>query len=862
MNAPKLGGADITSCASEPIHIIGAVQPFGFLLVCAMSDWTITHASQNVAEHLGRGTDELVGLPLETVVTRETLHSLRNALQSASLGGSPERRGGLSFRQGGTFDVTIHPSGESVLIEAEPSTAGGNRDMSAVALVKAMSAQLSRADGFQQFCNIAARQIRAVTGFDRVLVYRFLHDGAGKVIAEARNRNVDSFLDLHFPASDIPPQARALYEKSWLRMIPNVEGSPVPILPAQGAGEEPVDLSLSTLRAVSPIHIEYLRNMGVCASLSVSILREGRLWGLFACHHLEPRHVPVDVRVALELFAQLFSLQLEAKERRQEHGYETAARAGHERLLSRMASDASLFDDLEGYAELLFEIIPAEGVGVWANGQFTKCGLAPPGEAIPGLVNMLNALPARTVFSTDKLSDHYPPAAAFASETAGLLAIPIIRSTRDYVLFFRPEVVQSVLWGGDPNKSVQSDGDGARISPRKSFEAWKQEVRHRSQPWTEAERRIAGMLRHSLVEVALRRTDQAERERAAAQERQEVLIAELDHRVKNILALIRAVVAQTRQGARSLEQFTRTLDGRIHALAAAHDQLTEQRFSPAPLAALLESELSPYGGYMDRRVSVAGPDVLLDPHAFTVLALVLHELTTNAAKHGALSQPGGTVHIEWGERDGAFWIDWREEGGPAVHPPARKGFGSTVMERTIPYELRGTSLVQYEPEGLQASFSLPLEYVRLGEARPSRSERVSREASAARGVVSGSVLAVEDNTLIAIDLGDMLGEIGFHTVQTAGSVEDGLRLVEAGQVDAAVLDLNLGRESSVPLALALMEREIPFILATGYGDRVRLPEALADVPRLAKPYGREKLMAAFAKLGLVKRAPRAPAPES
>ena len=311
---PDSRPVDLTNCDREPIHLLGAVQSFGFLLAVSTSEWRIVRASRNVADFLGVSSASLIGKPLAEVFNADAIHAIRGHLQTARLSDTVARAFGLSLTSGGPpFDIAVHDVVDTVIIECEPCR--HEPQINAGTLVRGMLARMQSATDLRTFYRVAAREMRALTGFDRVMIYRFDFDGSGEVIAEAARAGLESYLGLHYPASDIPRQARILYERNWLRIISDTNAEPSPIEPALDEKGRPIDLSMSILRSVSRIHIEYLQNMGVGASMSVSILRDGKLWGLFACHHYGPHHVGFERRTGAELFGQMFSLQLESRER-------------------------------------------------------------------------------------------------------------------------------------------------------------------------------------------------------------------------------------------------------------------------------------------------------------------------------------------------------------------------------------------------------------------------------------------------------------------------------------------------------------------------------------------------------------------
>ncbi|PXA97104.1 two-component system sensor histidine kinase/response regulator [Nostoc sp. 3335mG] len=839
---------DLTNCDREPIHELGAVQSFGFLIALS-TDWLVRRASANLEQFLGISADDALGTHATAYLGDQVTHAIRNRLTMLRGPDAIERLFGLHLPDGRRFDFAVHMTGDTIVVEGEPSQEEGASD--AASAIRAMMGRLDETSDGTAFYREGARQVRALTGFDRVMVYRFDQDGSGVVVAEAARAGIGSFLDLRYPASDIPQQARKLYLRTPFRIIADVEAAPVPILPRLDETGAPIDLSLSVLRSVSPIHIEYLRNMGVGASMSISIIVEGRLWGLFACHHYSGARCPgFERRSIAELFGQMFGLKLESRERKEMAGYEQRARVNSDRLLAAVAKDSSLLDNPEWLGSSLRETVPCDGIGIWIDGRLARSGMTPPPDAFPLLVRRLNAMAAGRIYATDHIAGTIPQAAEYNDVAAGLLAIPISRSPRDYVLLFRQERIRTVKWAGDPHKPAQLGPNGPRLTPRNSFETWSQEVRGRSEPFLEAEVRVAEMLRASLIEVVLRLSDDAQEERRRFSERQELLIAELNHRVRNILSLIRGLVRQSRNPDGDASEIINLLEGRIESLARAHDQITQDNWSPAPLARLIETEAAAYLAGKAGRLRADGEPVLLHPHAFSTVALVLHELMTNSAKYGALSD-SGSISVEWRlDEDGSLLIDWRERGGPAVQPPKRQGFGTTIIQRSIPYDLGGLAEVRYPLTGVEAHFCIPSRHIAFDETPRSLAPAVAPAAAGQpeADVLSGVVLLVEDSLIIAMDAEDILTQIGATRVVTAASIATALDEIGRDDFQVALLDVNLGEETSLPIADALRAAGIPYIFATGYGEQLKLPDDHAGAGVIQKPYTRASIASALKRL--------------
>ncbi len=828
MTEPQLPvGVDLTNCDREPIHVPGSIQPQGCLLALDAAARVVQRHSANAPAMLGLAADPN-GLALTEALGTEAAHSLRNLLAATSEGQRPALLFGLELN-GRQFDVTAHRHMGHCLLEFEPpSGALGPLLGTARTIVGRMRA----IDTSARLVQRAATLLQAQLGYDRVMIYELGADGAGKVVAEARQPTLESFRGQYFPAGDIPRQARALYLKNPIRLIGDAGYMPVPLEPVRDASGEPLDLSYAHLRAVSPVHCEYLRNMGVAASMSISIIVEGALWGLIACHHYSPRVLNMAERATAEMVGEFFSLHLDALRRREALAAARLAQQRLDGLLMDTSRSADFTEALRARLPELGELIGCDGIGIWLDGAWSTTGAAPALEAVQPLIRFPQAGIDGRIWASHQLSAVLPDAAALNGATAGALVIPLSQRPRDYLICFRREAVHTLDWAGDPNKTYSHGPLGDRLTPRKSFALWKETVRGKSHPWSEENRQFAEAIRQALVEIVLHNSELLADERAKAAVRQRILNEELNHRVKNILAVIRALVSGEPQEGTTLAAYVESLRGRIQSLALAHDQVVRGD-GGGRLADLLRAELGPYDG-----ASCDGPPVWLDARAFSVMALVFHELATNAAKYGALSRGGGTLSVRWSlEADGGCRILWQEEGGPPVAPPARSGFGSVLIERSIPFDLGGCSRLDFAPAGLRAEFGLPGRFVRADKAAPaSPAPAAAPPELPAHPHAGASVLIVEDQMLIALGLETGLREAGLRIAGVAPNSRMALELIGRARPDLAVLDVNLGAETSVPVARALRASGVPFVFATGYGSDFSLPEDLPGVPVVNKPY--------------------------
>jgi chemotaxis family two-component system sensor kinase Cph1 len=512
---------DLTNCEREPIHVPGSVQPRGVLLALSEPDMVVRQVSRNLADVVGVAWDDALGRPLAEVVGIVPADAIA---RSASAFGDLRERNPVELildRDGAPapVDAILHrvphtaaapdvPSASTLVVELEP--AYGPRPFSfpnTYQAVRGTITELNRASSLQELYDITAQAVRTLTGFDRVMVYRYDADYNGEVVAEAKLPELNSFLGLHYPASDIPAQARALYEKNWVRLIDDVTYTPSRLepvdLPATG---QPLDLTYSTLRSVSPIHCEYLQNMGVAASMSISLLRDDKLWGLIACHHYTGPHAPpYATRAAAEFLGSTLSLRLVDRTEDEEHRRALRVRSTMAWLTAAaLDEERPLAETMLGRPGLL-DVVPADSVVVDLQGSTGGAGVPLPPLVRTALAAWV-AEQGGDVVSTDRLPLVAPHLGIPGELVSGVLALSLAEG--QYVIWTRGEQVRAVDWGGDPhNKAIaQREGDTVRLSPRKSFDRWRETVRNRAEAWTPAELSEAAELRRNLVEALYARS--------------------------------------------------------------------------------------------------------------------------------------------------------------------------------------------------------------------------------------------------------------------------------------------------------------------------------------------------------------------
>lgn len=839
---------ELTECDREAIHHIAAVQGFG-ALIAHDAKGVITHRSANCAQMLGSKEPLDTGRPLAEYFSQSAVSALQTALGKINEDDAVERLFGLDLTgTGSLYDCAVHASGHTIIVEFEPHAANEFRDH--LAAVPSLIAKLSASTNADALCDLAACLVREMLGYDRVMIYRFHRDDSGEVVAEDRRHDLEPYLGLRYPKTDIPQQARQLFLRNRFRIIADMDKQPVPIEPAPGDKTEPLDLSMSVLRAHSQVHVQYMKNMGVEASLAISIVRQGKLWGMISCHHTSPKVVPYSLRSVAEMMSHMFSMTLDRLLVERSEGLRARSQDLHAMLMRRLAEGASFADDLDMFAPALRDLIAHDGLSVLIHDEYHSFGESPDRDEFLTLLPGLNQLPESQLLATSALSEHIREAADLSSTVTGALVLPVSRVPHNYLVLWRKPLTQTVRWAGDPAKA-KADSEG-RLEPRSSFAAWVETITGRSEEWDDSDLTIADYLRNTVLEVVLKMTDEVASERKRAREQQDLLIAELNHRVRNILNLIRSLVSQSTKDAANIADFTSNIDGRIAALATAHDNITRQNWAAAPLASLFESEIEAYLSSKKDRLRITGEPVMIKPEAYTVLALVVHELVTNSAKYGSLCDSRGTIDIEVARAgNGDLLVSWRERGGPPVKQPTRRGFGTTIITRIIPHDLRGDAELNFKLSGLEAEFRIPARHISVEtemEATTSGENNADAQGDKPdRGwSVPEHVLLVEDNMIIALDTEDCLRDAGVKSVSVESTVSGALAAIEKREPDFAVVDFNLGSESSAKIAEELSRRGVRFVLATGYSELGQDLEGIGADGLIRKPYGKEEIERALA----------------
>ena len=519
-----LNTVDLTNCDREAIHTPGAIQPHGVLIGLSEA-WQITLVSGNVEEMIGVAPEALLGESLFELFKDSDIRRIQSCLEEDFDAVNPLQ---INTRSRIPFTGIVHRSGKHILLELEPASAFEETNFfDFYGFVKKPVSRFQQAQSLDELCTAAVQEIQKVSGFDRVMVYRFDEDGSGTVIAEAMRGKMAPYLGLHYPHTDIPQQAKYLYLINQLRLIPDSTYEPVPILSlAEALSEEgeaksgiqaiapdALDLSFSTLRSVSPLHTQYMTNMGVCASMSISLVKDNQLWGLIACHHNSPRKLSYERRTICEFLGQAIAMELTSKEAKEDSAYRLKLKMLQTEFIETLTQSDTLQAGLTRDPNRLAALTGADGVAFCNKGEILLLGETPTHSEVQRLLEWIDEQfkaqkEKGVVYQTDALTNRYPAASKFKQNISGLMALAISQTQQIYVLWFRQEVLQTVNWAGNPEKEeVDQDGE-VKLSPRQSFSLWKEKVSGRSLPWKACEIEAALELRSAVIGIVLQQADE------------------------------------------------------------------------------------------------------------------------------------------------------------------------------------------------------------------------------------------------------------------------------------------------------------------------------------------------------------------
>ncbi len=696
---------DLTACDREPIHIPGAIQPHGLLLIAqSAGEHLIVAGAGDLETRLER---EWLGQPLAAVLGQDIAGLLEH------LAGGPDAAAPAPVQGNGErFTATLHRAATHLLVELEPIVGEPMTAATTLAWLDAVAASFERAADKQTLYDRAAVAFRTLTGFDRVMIYRFLDDDAGCVVAEDRDPALATFHNHHFPASDIPKQARALYVRNRTRAIPSIDYDPAPLRPAGFAG---ADLSDVALRHVSPIHLQYLRNMGVAASASISIVKDGLLWGLVACHHNSPRLLPPDVRSAAATLASGLARQIRAKEEAATYRERLALRAAEDSVVPRLNSEEPLRQAIVAVKDELRAMLHADGFAMIAGDQVESIGHCPDHAALIDIARRVRERGGEPL-ATHQLSAVFPEADHHNVHASGLLALPLYDEDAT-LLWLRAETVETIEWAGNPHKSVQM-APGELLTPRASFASYTETVRGRSRRWTLEEVEAAHRLRrrfhearqHLQVRLLNRELARTLIEKDALLAQKDVLMKEVNHRVQNSLQLVASFLRLQAKTAGSgiVADHLAEAQARLAAVALVHRRLyRDDQVQSVDLSRYIDELVADMrtslGADWGRYIKLDLAPILVPTDRAVNIGLILTELVINATKYAYDGGPG-PVAIALEQHGAKLRMIVADDGRGKGDG---EGFGSRMMSAMV-QRLDGTIEYGENHPGLRAIMTAPI----------------------------------------------------------------------------------------------------------------------------------------------------------
>lgn len=876
----------VENCESEPIHVPESVQPHGVLFELQGPQLQVMRVSESCNVHLDRPTTALIGQPIGACVTPATLTRIE-----AAIADTPPLR--VSDFRAEFLDVAtvfcglVHHNAQGrIIFEIEPDPAEAPLSYEALQrTVQDLLSQFHQTEGIEDLAAAITLHVRALTQFDRVMVYRFDPKGNGQIIAEQTAPDLVSYLGWRYPAADIPAQARRLYEKNWVRCISNARYEPSPVLPAQA---EPLDMSFATLRSVSPVHRQYMLNMGSVATMSVSLLNaDGSLWGLIACHHQAPLLISYRVRVACSFLGQILSWQLQARTRTEAQAAENALQRRLTAVLDAMAGGTDRTAALAAAMTEVAGLFESTGACLIAGTRIVSRGALPDSRVLMALRDHARQEGTDGIFATDCISRLDPEWTAVSDTAAGLLAIELDGA---WLFWIRPQQIRSLSWGGNPHlEKIVSDFDGVdRLSPRGSFDLWRETVKHLAEPWSTAEVQIARDFLRILKDLTARRANELTRltnELQAASASKDEFLAVVSHELRTPINAISGWVKLLRSGrlnptqtAHALDVIERNTNAQVQIISdlldisrAINGRLKLDLIEVDPLTQIEQAvdSLRPMAKSAQVRLQVA-----LDPRAGPILADPdrVQQIVFNLLSNGIKFTPkGGRVRVTlrrvasmieiavadngvgFAAEEHAALFSTFEQGQAGRGQRSGLGLGLSIVRRLV--ELHGGSIeAASEGHGMGATFTVRLPIAPVSSSAPEPQDAPQGHAF---DQLSGvRALIVEDEPDSRSMLRMLLQVNGLQVVDCADAMS-ALEMLEMGlKVDLIISDIGLPEISGHTFLKTLRTRppsqggDLPAVALTAYAraqDRTRAYQSGFQA-HIAKPVEPDELFAVLATL--------------
>ena len=816
--------AALARCAAEPIHLAGAIQNHGFLL--AVDDAGILRmASDNLQAIFGKAAASVLDRPVASLIGEDALIKMREHLSghNADCIVPVQLNVTLDGREIALI-ASAYQTDELMVVELEPAGQDSQFTQASIPKTVMRMKQLDRYDDIDSYCRAVVEQLHRLTGFDRVMVYRFDHRWNGEVIAECRNDKLPSFLHHHFPASDIPPQARALYEKNLLRFIADTDAPTISLLSGSSPiAQKPLDLSFSVLRAISPVHIEYLRNMGVRATVTISLLNDGKLWGMITCHHTQPWHISCELRNMLALMGNFFSMKISAL-------FNLARIKSMDTIQNELRVLTDLLrrtNDIDAlFQERSNEFLNLAGASgsyfQFEDDQFTA-GKIPPESELPALIEWIQRQELLDgLFVTDNLGALYPRAQAFAGDASGLLAVALDNQNSSFILWFRPEAIRNIPWAGKPHKQITADQQGPRLTPRHSFATWLEAVHGFSTPWLDNNIVAVKLISFSIAQLLIQQARLREEKASLANQAKSEFLSSMSHELRTpmnailgfsqLMELDECLAPEHKQGVREIRKagyhllalIDEVLD--LAKVESGHMTLSLESVDVATLIGECLAMMQPMAHNRGLRINHFCEHGLNAKVDRVRLKQILLNLISNAIKYNrdggeirieAQSVHGGRVRISVSDTGQGIAEERKAE---LFQPFSRlgaesgaiegTGLGLVIARRII--ELMGGSIGVDSKVNVGSTFWIELPGAASLSAVAPPEESISGDLP--KRIVPDTqrtVLYIEDNPFNLELMTHILGKQKYIRLLLAHTVTLGIELAQAHQPHLILMDINM-----------------------------------------------------------------------
>ena len=831
----------IKNCESIPIQFINHIQPFGALIAVDIDSKVVVNASENITNWVDLPVNKVLGANMADILPKEIVHQIKNSLCHSTIETLREYVGRLAINNK-TCEIYTHTKSDRIIIEFQKIFLDTSDKPKILGNVQRIISRLDESKSVLELYEHVVIELREFTGFDRVMAYHFLNDGAGEVVAEARDPQISPFLGLRFPAADIPQSARKLYTTTPIRIIPSIIAEQVKILSLEEE-QAPLDMSLALFRGVIPVHSMYLQNMGVAATLGLPIVISDELKGLFAFHHNSEKLLDSEVLSGLCMISKSIALIKYSLL----HDSEIQTISDCNRVASSLfvpddsALGFSAYWDVAGSE--LSTLIDSDGVALLSDDRYDTYGACLSKTEMHRLAEKLDELPELQVvgappFGIDSFEQMFPDC-DLPDHIVGALIIPQPALSYNYLIYFRKKEENVIRWAGNPAKNIEEDFQGIRLNPRASFEEYQEQTRSQNFSYND-------LLIAKALSSALRETISNAITHTHHKDRLGLVIRELNHRVRNILSLIGSIIAQSKGSANNISEFANTLELRLQALSETQKLLTEYNWKQVNIHALINHSLVAYNNYLGSRIVIHGSQVSIHPSLATILALITNELASNALKYGALSNAEGVISISWTYDNEVLHLHWKESNGPTVVQPKRRGFGTTLIKEALAYEFNADCELTFEPTGAEVNFSIPLKDADAAQDNNSANATITAQAEK----LKFTALVLEDDYIISREMVDQLTKLGATKIDAVPSIQAAKDCIKNNDYDIAFLDVNIRGNFTVEVARKLELEGIPYAFSTGYGSKAQEIKNLASLATLSKPVSRLKLLSVLKKANI------------